>query len=41
VLCNAEIKFKAFLDHALDMGAEQIATVTTPAFAISTAVSSC
>jgi tRNA-specific 2-thiouridylase len=26
VLCNAEIKFKAFLDHAIRMGAEQIAT---------------
>ena len=26
VLCNAEIKFKAFLDHALAMGAQQIAT---------------
>ncbi|HKO87292.1 MAG TPA: tRNA 2-thiouridine(34) synthase MnmA [Burkholderiales bacterium] len=26
VLCNAEIKFKAFLDHALRMGAERIAT---------------
>ena len=26
VLCNAEIKFKAFLDHALQLGAEQIAT---------------
>ena len=26
VLCNAEIKFKAFLDHALAMGAEHIAT---------------
>jgi tRNA-specific 2-thiouridylase len=26
VLCNAEIKFKAFLDHALSRGAEQIAT---------------
>jgi tRNA-specific 2-thiouridylase len=26
VLCNAEIKFKAFLDHALNLGAEQIAT---------------
>jgi tRNA-specific 2-thiouridylase len=26
VLCNAEIKFKAFLDHALDLGAEKIAT---------------
>jgi len=26
VLCNAEIKFKAFLDHALGMGAECIAT---------------
>ena len=26
VLCNAEIKFKAFLDHALDLGAEQMAT---------------
>lgn len=26
VLCNAEIKFKAFLDHALKMGADHIAT---------------
>ena len=26
VLCNAEIKFKAFLDHALRMGADRIAT---------------
>ena len=26
VLCNAEIKFKAFLDHAIRMGAEYIAT---------------
>jgi tRNA-specific 2-thiouridylase len=26
VLCNAEIKFKAFLDHAMRMGAELIAT---------------
>jgi len=26
VLCNAEIKFKAFLDHALDLGVPQIAT---------------
>ncbi|MBL8329353.1 MAG: tRNA 2-thiouridine(34) synthase MnmA [Rubrivivax sp.] len=26
VLCNAEIKFKAFLDHALARGAERIAT---------------
>ena len=26
VLCNAEIKFKAFLDHAVAMGAERIAT---------------
>ena len=26
VLCNAEIKFKAFLDHALRLGAEYIAT---------------
>jgi tRNA-specific 2-thiouridylase len=26
VLCNAEIKFRAFLDHALAMGAEFIAT---------------
>ena len=26
VLCNAEIKFKAFLDHAVAMGAEKIAT---------------
>jgi tRNA-specific 2-thiouridylase len=26
VLCNAEIKFKAFLDHAMAMGAEKIAT---------------
>src|SRR3954471_9757334 len=26
VLCNAEIKFKAFLDHAVTRGAERIAT---------------
>ena len=26
VLCNSEIKFKAFLEHALQMGAERIAT---------------
>ena len=26
VLCNAEIKFKAFLDHAIRLGAERIAT---------------
>jgi tRNA-specific 2-thiouridylase len=26
VLCNAEIKFKAFLDHAMSLGAEKIAT---------------
>jgi tRNA-uridine 2-sulfurtransferase len=26
VLCNAEIKFKAFLDHAMAMGAQRIAT---------------
>ena len=26
VLCNAEIKFKAFLDHAVELGAEKIAT---------------
>jgi len=26
VLCNKEIKFKAFLDHALTLGADQIAT---------------
>ena len=26
VLCNAEIKFKAFLDHAMAMGADYIAT---------------
>ncbi len=26
VLCNAEIKFKAFLDHAMGLGAEYIAT---------------
>jgi tRNA-uridine 2-sulfurtransferase len=26
VLCNAEIKFKAFLDHALSLGADAIAT---------------
>ena len=26
VLCNAEIKFKAFLDHAIAQGAERIAT---------------
>ena len=26
VLCNAEIKFKAFLDHAMQLGAKRIAT---------------
>ena len=26
ILCNSEIKFRAFLDHALRLGAEQIAT---------------
>ncbi|MBV2235839.1 MAG: tRNA 2-thiouridine(34) synthase MnmA [Sterolibacterium sp.] len=26
VLCNAEIKFKAFLDHAIKLGADRIAT---------------
>jgi tRNA-specific 2-thiouridylase len=26
VLCNAEIKFRAFLDHAMSLGAEKIAT---------------
>jgi tRNA-uridine 2-sulfurtransferase len=26
ILCNAEIKFKAFLDHAMRLGAESIAT---------------
>ncbi len=26
VLCNSEIKFKAFLDHAMQLGADQIAT---------------
>jgi tRNA-specific 2-thiouridylase len=26
ILCNAEIKFKAFLDHAVSIGAEKIAT---------------
>jgi len=26
VLCNAEIKFKAFLDHAMTLGADHIAT---------------
>lgn len=26
ILCNAEIKFKAFLDHAMSMGADLIAT---------------
>ena len=26
VLCNAEIKFKAFLDHAISLGAQAIAT---------------
>lgn len=26
VLCNAEIKFKAFLDHAMKLGAEKMAT---------------
>ena len=26
VLCNSEIKFKAFLDHAMSLGADYIAT---------------
>jgi tRNA (5-methylaminomethyl-2-thiouridylate)-methyltransferase (EC 2.1.1.61) len=26
ILCNSEIKFKAFLDHALNLGADKIAT---------------
>src|SRR6266852_7876837 len=26
VLCNAEIKFRAFLDHAIALGAQRIAT---------------
>ncbi|MEE4297363.1 MAG: tRNA 2-thiouridine(34) synthase MnmA [Wenzhouxiangella sp.] len=26
ILCNREIKFKAFIEHALDLGAEEIAT---------------
>ncbi|MEO5764428.1 MAG: tRNA 2-thiouridine(34) synthase MnmA, partial [Casimicrobiaceae bacterium] len=26
VLCNSEIKFRAFLDHALELGADSIAT---------------
>src|SRR5690554_3082509 len=26
ILCNAEIKFKAFLDHAMSLGADYIAT---------------
>ena len=26
ILCNAEIKFKAFLDHAISLGADLIAT---------------
>lgn len=26
ILCNSEIKFKAFLDHALNLGAEYVAT---------------
>ena len=26
ILCNAEIKFKAFLDHAMQVGADKIAT---------------
>src|SRR5699024_12290411 len=26
VMCNKEIKFKAFLDHALDLGADYVAT---------------
>jgi len=26
ILCNSEIKFKAFLDHALGLGASKIAT---------------
>ena len=29
VLCNAEIKFRAFLDHAIGLGADYIARITS------------
>lgn len=32
VMCNKEIKFKAFLDHALSLGADYLATAITPAW---------
>jgi tRNA U34 2-thiouridine synthase MnmA/TrmU len=30
VLCNQKIKFKAFLDYALNLGADKISTATPP-----------
>ena len=41
VLCNSEIKFKAFLDHALQMGPNASLPAITPACAKAMAVSSC
>jgi tRNA-specific 2-thiouridylase len=41
VLCNAEIKFKAFLDHAMRLGAGKIATGHYAGCASATAASSC
>jgi tRNA U34 2-thiouridine synthase MnmA/TrmU len=41
VLCNAEIKFKAFLDHAMRLGAEKIATGHYARVRERTAASSC
>jgi tRNA-uridine 2-sulfurtransferase len=41
VLCNAEIKFKAFLDHAMALGAEKIATGHYARVTSAKAASSC
>jgi tRNA-specific 2-thiouridylase len=41
VLCNSEIKFKAFLDHALALGADRSPPATTPRCANSSANGSC
>ena len=42
VMCNKEIKFKAFLDYAMTLGADYVATdITLKLFAMKTALSIC
>jgi tRNA-specific 2-thiouridylase len=41
VLCNSEIKFKAFLDHALALGADRSPPATMPRCANSSANGNC